>query len=771
MSSVPQAIFSSPYFNFWIDAMAKMIGVLSFGYNYEHTFTFDFLLIPLRTNAFCVCKTDLDNAGTQIRITRNTEIILDNIKKFKFNIPRNVFHNFTLGGFIQNPLSTFNNLPFQGTFFAISASSSVINYSIVFSFSALSINIIDPDWYKWNNGSDVLHKGKYVSLTEKESIQNTFGLPSEEKLSMGPLKYIDACRSCRHLHGYIIYFEKSEFEYIWSGMDKTNSCRTINNLGSKMAMNQNWRWDVGEPNGGSIQNCIIYHPQTKTFKDDYCNLKYPYHCFVEIHHIYSLRGLPLNLTPEIDHQYISTLVDDRLIFYGFENNIIHENNESKWVISLMHDPKKVVAYNNSTNLLPFGINFWFFVSDGNVTPDGKNLILTKCLENEFSCNDGFCIPMNLVCNNSPDCSDALDEEDCSIVDTLGYRKEFPPILTSKSEKSLVNITFHLKSINSIKEMKSMYDISFIIELQWKDPRLSFNNLNSNDQFPLTEIERGKIWFPPITFDNSAGNDDVRFTMDRDVQISATKFFGTIGTLNSVSELKKKLKYSGENVILKLKVSKMMSMLCVFDFHQYPFDNQKCKVEIGLTLEVQEQVALNILRDMSTSFDHIDLLQYNMKNLTFELVESKGIVVIELQRMFNNILWTTYFPTFFLQIVAILTLFFPSNRFDTTVMITITTTFVNYTLYQSVSISLPSTAYNKMIDYWLFSSLIMPLFIFVFEVYVELGAPALLKSTSNFFGRGFIELLFKYGKIIIIAFTVTFDISYWIYNFLLYYYYI
>ncbi|CAB4070432.1 unnamed protein product [Lepeophtheirus salmonis] len=394
-----------------------------------------------------------------------------------------------------------------------------MNYNIVFSFPALSINIIDPDWYKWNNGSDVLHKGKYVSLTEKESIGNTFGLPSEEKLSMGPLKYIDACRSCRHLHG-----------------------------------------------------------------------------------------------------------------------------------------------------------------DGNVTPDGKNLILTKCLENEFSCNDGFCIPMNLVCNNSPDCSDALDEEDCSIVDTLGYRKEFPPILTSKSEKSLVNITFHLKSINSIKEMKSMYDISFIIELQWKDPRLSFNNLNSYEQ-----------------------NDDVRFTMDRDVQISATKILGTNGTLNSVSELKKKLKYSGENVILKLKVSKMMSMLCVFDFHQYPFDNQKCKVEIGLTLEVQEQVALNILRDMYTSFDHIDLLQYNMKNLTFELVESKGIVVIELQRMFNNILWTTYFPTFFLQIVAILTLFFPSNRFDTTVMITITTTFVNYTLYQSVSISLPSTAYNKMIDYWLFSS--------------------------------------------------------------------
>jgi hypothetical protein len=81
--------------------------------------------------------------------------------------------------------------------------------------------------------------------------------------------------------------------------------------------------------------------------------------------------------------------------------------------------------------------------------------------------------------------------------------------------------------------------------------------------------------------------------------------------------------------------------------------------------------------------------------------------------------TTYLPTVCLLIIAEITLYIDDSHFDTTVMVSLTSMLVMYTLYQSVAGSLPQTAYLKMIDIWLLFGLIMPFVVFLCQVVSKL----------------------------------------------------
>ena len=97
------------------------------------------------------------------------------------------------------------------------------------------------------------------------------------------------------------------------------------------------------------------------------------------------------------------------------------------------------------------------------------------------------------------------------------------------------------------------------------------------------------------------------------------------------------------------------------------------------------------------------LEYNDKNSTQERIE----VRIVLQRILTNHITSTFLPTLCIIIIAGLTLFIDVRHFEATIMVALTSMLVMYTLYQSISETLPHTAYMKMIDIWLFCGLIFP----------------------------------------------------------------
>ena len=49
----------------------------------------------------------------------------------------------------------------------------------------------------------------------------------------------------------------------------------------------------------------------------------------------------------------------------------------------------------------------FFSANPNEIPN-----YPRCKSDEFTCNDGACIPNSYYCNNRPDCLDNSDEVNC-----------------------------------------------------------------------------------------------------------------------------------------------------------------------------------------------------------------------------------------------------------------------------------------------------------------------------------------------------------------------
>ena len=83
--------------------------------------------------------------------------------------------------------------------------------------------------------------------------------------------------------------------------------------------------------------------------------------------------------------------------------------------------------------------------------------------------------------------------------------------------------------------------------------------------------------------------------------------------------------------------------------------------------------------------------------------------------------TTYAPIVCLFIMVLGTLFIDKSHFEATIMVALTGMLVMQTLFQSISSSMPTTAYLKLLDYWLIFGLIMPFLVFVVLVIWELMA--------------------------------------------------
>ena len=142
---------------------------------------------------------------------------------------------------------------------------------------------------------------------------------------------------------------------------------------------------------------------------------------------------------------------------------------------------------------------------------------------------------------------------------------------------------------------------------------------------------------------------------------------------------------------------------------------------------------------------------------------------------------TYLPTACLLIIAEITLFIDDSHFEATIQVSLTSMLVMYTLYQSIAVSLPQTAYLKMIDVWLLFGLMMPFIVFLLEVFFELVIATMKKSdneennkvksiVNSKFGYPIaqrqkkpafkIDKWKKIGQISVVSITIGFILLYW-----------
>ena len=108
----------------------------------------------------------------------------------------------------------------------------------------------------------------------------------------------------------------------------------------------------------------------------------------------------------------------------------------------------------------------------------------------------------------------------------------------------------------------------------------------------------------------------------------------------------------------------------------------------------------------------ELTQYFIRStrlLKMRLSTKEEAIVMEVvlgRRLLGNFL-TIFIPTFLLNIIGHATNWFKSFFFEAVVTVNLTVLLVLVTLFISVSASLPTTSYVKMMDLWLIFNLLLP----------------------------------------------------------------
>jgi hypothetical protein len=96
----------------------------------------------------------------------------------------------------------------------------------------------------------------------------------------------------------------------------------------------------------------------------------------------------------IDMEQASENIEKGIVFKGFvKSKIMLDKKLNRWKITSLDDDEAILVMSDQSRL-PIGPNEWKVPLD--VCKDGKDvrrLLISSCYSNEFTCDDGICIPI------------------------------------------------------------------------------------------------------------------------------------------------------------------------------------------------------------------------------------------------------------------------------------------------------------------------------------------------------------------------------------------
>ena len=193
-----------------------------------------------------------------------------------------------------------------------------------------------------------------------------------------------------------------------------------------------------------------------------------------------------------------------------------------------------------------------------------------------------------------------------------------------------------------------------------------------------------------------------------------------GFLVDEKALHEGMQYKGSENDIFMTVRYETEFFCIYELNNYPFDSQSCSIDILSAHNIKNDVEL-----IPGSFLDVSI-QGSTPQFTRNLQEIQSLRngtllkgTMQFQRMANFHIFCTYLPTFCILVISVITLFLDESHFEATVMLSLTAMLVLYTLFQSITTEIPSTAYLKLLDIWLIICLVLPFIIFMIEVVLEI----------------------------------------------------
>ena len=276
---------------------------------------------------------------------------------------------------------------------------------------------------------------------------------------------------------------------------------------------------------------------------------------------------------------------------------------------------------------------------------------------------------------------------------------------------------NLISILEIDEVGQKLSNQFNLFITWYDFRLKLYNMKKNlNMNTLTQAEKGTIWVPKLVFTN---------TKKKDITQNDEKSFAVARRDSDFEYSSETVKYNififdGKNNPFVMSRVYDVDWICDYDMRWYPFDIQTCKINLELKGNLADFI--DIVPDKLEYLGPEALTQYFIKhvNISTEVLNKKyGVVVsITLGRRLLGTILTAYIPTVLLIIISHNASFFKPFFFESAISVNVTTMLVLVTLFISVSGSLPTTSYIKMMDIWMIFNLMIPFCEVLLHTYID-----------------------------------------------------
>ena len=346
----------------------------------------------------------------------------------------------------------------------------------------------------------------------------------------------------------------------------------------QVVQNYTQPWIGSRPDGGEAQNCAdVFNENNWTDRQcDYPN--YACMCSHTSTANLRLRGLCPGSAVDVYYKPMNKRKDIReLKLQGLIHTSIEYSEEKKiWMLDVI-DSNVTGTSSASFATFTLGKHNWTIKGDEGCSSEDTyitELKMSGCQEENFTCNDGQCVEMDLRCNQFPDCRDESDERNCNILVLKdGYNKKVPPV--NSSDPVDVSVSIDLLRLVDIDEEDYSIEIQFEITLVWKEKRATFQNLKKRDSLnTLSEKDIDTLWLPKVIYENTDQKETTRlgsnWEWETHLLVRREQEKGTMSGLESIDETEI---FSGIENSLIMNQTYTHTFQCNYDLSFYPFDSQ------------------------------------------------------------------------------------------------------------------------------------------------------------------------------------------------------
>ena len=378
------------------------------------------------------------------------------------------------------------------------------------------------------------------------------------------------------------------------------------------------------------------------------------------------------------------------------------------------DQPNVKAIYNDTQEYPLGMRKWTIINDNCPSLPKNYLLFTSCGIEEFSCNDGSCIPLGNRCDLIKDCYDNSDEMECHQVQTYenAYSKGHAPMrkFSTKDTRTKVDIRITDLKIKDINYLESSFSATFWLSMTWHDSRVTFAHLKKEKNI-LSDKESNKLWFPSLAFVPSPGIH--RTKRDEGLVVSVLPNNHKINS--NLKNHHHQLESSGEYTPITASRFYSEKFSCKLDLEYFPFDTQICHLMLRLIRHQDNFVKLHPicpwdlpLEEELTVGEYIiyKLEGYQPSLESLERNKTKIAIKIHISRFIWGRILTTYLPTIFLLAIVQMTFYFPEDNFQARITVSLSCLLILATLFGITSRSLPETTQITFMEIWMLLAVLM-----------------------------------------------------------------